>query len=244
MIVFEEKQFEESVFAQDCPLAVPVQITVDHAAQAGEGLTLLVFSFCGEIARAFEERFAADPLGEDAIAWLRDARAEKMAPFGYDECDIESYPLYDYRPESLRRDVILPGCALISTLDGEEWDELPLDEFALDPENPADRMAVIREDGRIVCYAGINDISEEEGSAELTVECEEKWRERGYGASCTALLAEHLSSLGQPVQYVTSHLNLPSVKCAERAGFARRKSVFPFVFRKSGVDDGEFFDFT
>ena len=105
-------------------------------------------------------------------------------------------------------------------------------------------MAVIRKEGRIVCYAGINDIAEEDGCAELTVECEEAWRQRGYGASCAVLLADLLLSQSKPVQYVTSHLNVPSVRCAERAGFVRRRSVFPFVFRKSNVDDGEFFDFT
>jgi hypothetical protein len=240
MIVLEDPAFEQSVFAQDCPLAVPVQIT----AEEDGGLTLLVYSFCGEIARAFEERYSSDPLSGEAIAWLRDALAEKMLPLGYDECDIESYPLYDYRPGCLNRDAVLAGCEIISTLDGETWDSLPLDEFALDPADPADRMAVIRREGRIVCYAGINDIAEEDGCAELTVECEEAWRRRGYGASCTVLLADHLLRLGRSVQYVTSHLNEPSVKCAERAGFVRRRSVFPFVFRKSGVDDGEFFDFT
>ena len=240
MIVLEDPAFEQSVFAQDCPLAVPVQIT----AEEDGGLTLLVYSFCGEIARAFEERFSSDPLSGEAIAWLRDALAEKMLPLGYDECDIESYPLYDYRPGCLNRDAVLAGCEIISTLDGETWDSLPLDEFALDPADPADRMAVIRREGRIVCYAGINDIAEEDGCAELTVECEEAWRQRGYGASCAVLLAELLLSLDKPVQYVTSHLNVPSVRCAERAGFVRRRSVFPFVFRKSNVDDGEFFDFT
>ncbi|MBQ3708109.1 MAG: GNAT family N-acetyltransferase [Clostridia bacterium] len=240
MIVLEDPEFEASVFAQDCPLAVPAEIT----AEEDGGLTLLVYSFCEEIAREFEARFAADPLGDEAIAWLRDKLGEKMLPLGYDECDIESYPLYDYRPDRLDCHAVLPGCEIIASLDGEGWDGLPLDEFALDPADPADRMAVMREDGRIVCYAGINDISEESGCAELTVECEETWRRRGYGASCTALLAEYLLNLGKPVQYVTSHLNEPSVKCAERAGFVRRKSHFPFVFRKSNVDDGEFFDFT
>ncbi len=240
MIVLENREFEASVFAKDCPLAVPVEIT----AEEGGGLTLLVYSFCVGIAREFEDRFSADPLGDTAIGWLRDELSGKMLSLGYDECDIESYPLYDYRPDRLDGDAVLPGCEIIETLDGEEWEDLPLDEFVLDPADPADRMAVIREDGRIVCYAGINDISEEDGCCELTVECEEAWRRRGYGASCTVLLADHLLRLGRSVQYVTSHLNEPSVKCAERAGFVRRRSVFPFVFRKSGVDDGEFFDFT
>ena len=240
MIVLEDPGLEESVFAQDCPLAVPAEIT----AEEDGGLTLLVYSFCAETARAFEKRFSDRPLSGEAIAWLRDELAPKMLSLGYDECDVDSYPLYDYRPDRLRRDAVLPGCEIISSLDGERWDGLPLDEFSLDPADPADRMAVMREDGRIVCYAGINDISAEEGCAELTVECEEAWRRRGYGASCTAMLAGLLLSLGRPVQYVTSHLNVPSVKCAERAGFVRRRSVFPFVFRKSGVDDGDFFDFT
>ena len=241
MIRLEDKKFEESVFEKDCPLAVPVQITAD----ADGGLDLLVYSFVRGIAEEFEARYAADPLGKEAVEWMTDALGRVMTPLGYDEPDLGSYPLYDYRPGTIRRDVVLPGCALLSALDGERWDDLPLDEFALNPADPADRMAVIRDgDGTIVCFAGLNDISEEEGLFELTVECAEAFRGRGYGASCVACLALYLDSLGEGTQYVTSCLNAPSIRCAEKAGFVRRKSVFPFVFRKSGVDDAEFFDFT
>lgn len=241
MIRLEDREFENSVFDRECPLAVPVQITLDRDGS----FEMLVYSFCRETAEAFEARFAADPLGEEAITWLAGELTRIMEPLGYDELDIESYPLHDYRPEKIREDVILPECQVIDTLEGERWDSLPLDEFALNPADPADRMAVIRDGaGKIVCYAGLNDISAEEGLYELTVECEESFRRRGYGASCTALLASRLEALGEGSQYVTSHRNIPSVRCAERAGFRRRKSVFPFVFRKSGVDDAEFFDFT
>ena len=67
------------------------------------------------------------------------------ADFGYDEIDTADYPLFDYRPvDSLPADTA--PAVLINTLDGESWHEdLPLDEFALDPADPADRMAVVRD---------------------------------------------------------------------------------------------------
>ena len=199
--------------------------------------------------RAFEARFKDDPLGEEALAFLVGSLRPLMEPYGYDEVDTADYPLFDFRPPDRprgRRGADPAKASLIASLDGETWDEaLPLDEFALDPKNPLDRMAVIRNvDGTIVCYAGLNDISEDEGFCELTTECAEAWRGRGFGPACTALLSDTLTSLGARVQYVTSHLNRASIRCAEKAGLTRAARVFPVVFRKSGENDEDFYDFT
>ena len=241
MLKIESPKIEETVFRTECPVAVPVQITADREG----GCELLVYSFCEALGREFEARFGAAPVSGEAVGWLTERLSPLMEERGYDECDIESCPLLDYRPDRIREEAILSGCELIASLDGERWGDLPLEEYRLDPENPVDRMAVIRdEEGKIVCYAGLNDISEEEGFCEIAVECVPVFRSRGFGASCTALLMRYLTSLGERCQYVTSHLNVPSVRCAEKAGLRLEKTVFPFIFRRSGEDDGEYFDFT
>ena len=243
MIVLEDKEFEKAVFEQASPIAVPVQLTIG---QDG-ALKTLTFSYTRDIAEEFEARYASDPLGEEALTWLAETLKARMLPHGYDEIDVESYPLYDYRRADLNEDAVLPACELISTLEGEEWDDdLALDEFILDPANPIDRMAVMRDaDGKIVCYAGLNDISEDEGLLEINVECAEEYRRRGYGTSCVVKLTDYLESLdGAVVQYITSHLNIPSIRLAEKAGLTKKNTVLPVVLRKSDEDDEEFFDFT
>ena len=239
MIVFEKPEFEKTVFAEKSPIAVPAELTV----YADGTLKILCYSFAGELCRAFEERFAEDPLGEEALDFLLSGLRPMMEPFGYDEIDTADYPLVDWRPG----EKLLSGTApavLIDSLDGETWHEdLPLDEFALDPGNPVDRMAVVRDaEGKIVCFAGLNDISEDEGFCEMNVECAEEWRGRGFGPACTALLTAYLTGLGERTQYVTSHLNAPSLRCAEKAGLIPAERIFPVVFRKSDEDDEAFFD--
>ena len=255
MIVPEKPEFEKAVFEQESPIAVPVELTVYEGKAGAEGLKLLSYSFAEPVCRAFEARFAADPLSPEAVEFLVSSLRPLMEPFGYDEVDTADYPLLDYRPAPGESASGGPApdelgtfapAVLISTLDGERWHEdLPLDEFALDPSNPVDRMAVVRDgQGTIVCFAGLNDISEDEGFCEMNVECAEAFRGRGYGPACTSLLTDCLTGLGERVQYVTSHLNEPSVRCAEKAGLTLAARVFPVVFRKSGEDDAEFFDFT
>ena len=242
MIVLEDPEFEREVFAQNSPIAVPVQLT---AGTEGD-LRLLAYSFAVPVCEAFEERFAADPLSPEALDFLTEALKPLMEPYGFDECDTESYPLYEYRPADASALSDTAPAVLIGTLDGERWqDGLPLDEFALDPADPVDRMAVVRDaDGAIVCFAGLNDISEDEGVCELNAECAEEYRGRGYGPACVSLLAGYLDELRRESQYLTSHLNAPSLRCAEKAGLRLVRKIFPVVFRKSGVDDAEFFDFT
>ncbi len=242
MIVPEDTHFEREVFRQGSPVAVPAELTVG----ADGGLKILAFSFAVPACEAFEREYGDDPLSEDALKSLTDALSPLMLARGYDECDTADYPLLDYRPGAVSSGIDTGGVTLIDTLDGEEWDEgLPLEEFALDPAMPADRMAVVRDgEGRIVCFAGLNDISEDEGFCELNVECAERYRGRGFGPACTALLTAYLTGLGERVQYVTSCRNAPSVRCAEKAGLVLANRVFPVVFRRSGEDDADFFDFT
>ena len=232
MIRLEEREFENEII-NGSHIAVPFQVT----AKADGTLDLLVYSFAEKIAEEFEEKFAADPVCEQAKAFLMEKLAPMMEEFGFDTESAVEQVHFDYRCTKPDRSRIQDDCALISVLDGEKWEDLPLDEFELDPENPLDRMAVIRREGKIVCFAGLNDISEEDGCLEVTVECEEDSRKHGFGASCVAKLTEYLLGLGEEVKYVCSDENIASAKTAQAAGYQLYATGMPFVCYRFEEDE-------
>lgn len=231
MIRLENSEFEKEILEGGSCIAVPVQIS-----RTNDGETeILTYSFCHDIAEEFEKKYNDDPFAAQAVEFLREKLAPIMEQLDYCTNGAENHGYYEYRCEKPNCAKILPECGIIDTLDGEEWDDLELDGFALDPTEPTDRMAVIREAGeggnagKIVCYAGLNDLSEDDGLYELTVECEEDCRGRGYATSCAAKLTEYLISLGEGVKYICSVDHLISQKTAEAAGFTVYKKVLPFV---------------
>lgn len=232
MIRREEFDFEQEIL-NDSHIAVPFQVT-----KTADGkLDLLVYSFAVKTAEEFEKTYGADPFTEEARAYLTEKLTPLMAQFGFDADDAMERVHLEYRCDAPETGKILPDCELIDSLDGEEWDDLPLDEFDLDPENPLDRMAVIRKNGKIVCFAGLNDISEEDGLLEVTVECEEDCRRKGYGASCIAKITEYLLGLGEDVKYICADDNTASAKTAESAGYVLHSTGMPFVCYRFEEDE-------
>ena len=100
-------------------------------------------------------------------------------------------------------------------------------------------MAVVRDGGKIVCYAGLDDVCENDGLLEVTVECDEEYRRRGYGSACVACLTEYLLSIGERVKYVCEDSNRSSKLTAESAGYTLYKTVLPYVCYKHGRDGSE-----
>ena len=224
MIRREEADFEAEILSES-HIAVPFQVTKRNDGS----LDFLVYSFAVKTAEEFEKTYGSDPFSAEAKAFLASKLASVMDEYGFDTDGAADAVHLEYRCDSPAENRILPECELICTLEGEEWDELPLDEFDLDPGNPLDRMAVIRENGRIVCFAGLNDISEEDGLPEVTVECEEDCRRKGYGASCIAKITAYLLGLGEGVKYVCAEDNIASAKTAESAGYVWYAACMPFV---------------
>lgn len=234
MVRYENPEFEKEILEGGSCLAVPVEVSL----LADGAMDMLVYSFCREIAEEFPARYGTDPFSAEAVSYLMGWLSPKMAELGYTLTDPRNHAYLEFRCDAPNKAKILPDCEIIDTLDGEKWDELELDEFMLDPADPTDRMAVIRRKGRIVCYAGLNDLSEEDGLFELTVECEEAYRKQGFGASCVAALAGYLMNLGEGVKYVTAEDNLPSHRTAASAGFTLYKKVLPFVCQKDAAEEG------
>lgn len=236
MVKAEDFEFEKEIIGSGYHIAMPIEIIRNE--KSGE-LTITAYSFCMKIAEEFEEKFAIDPFSAEAREFLYEKLNPIMNNLDYDTSFAAERVHFEYHSMNVNRERILPECELISTLDREEWDELPLDEFDLDPDDECDRMAVIKIDRKIVCYAGINDISDDDGMIELTVECEKEYTHRGYGSSCVARIADYLDQLGLHSKYICSDGNIASRKTAESAGLTLSAKILPFVCYKFEEDDAE-----
>ncbi len=238
MIRLEDRELEEYVISEESHIALPFEL---HKKSDGS-IDIVCYSFTESVAREFESRFSENPFSEEAKNFLSEKLVPIMNEFGYDCTGASDRVHIEYRCKNVCKSRILENCEIISTLDGEKWDSLPLYEFALDGEDENDRMAVIRHKGKIVCFAGLNDISEDNGCAELTVECEENYRGRGYAASCVALLADYLMSHGVEVNYICTEDNVASMKTAEAVGFEIYDKCLPFVcYRENDSEEYEEF---
>ena len=236
MVDAEDREFEEDIINSGYHIAVPVQIEK----KSSGALRIIAYSFVMEKAREFEAKFGDDPFTCDALAFLENEIAPVMHEMDFSTEHATERVFREYRCESADTSKIIPGCELIDTLDGEEWEEsLELDAFELDPGNPIDRMAVVRDGGKIVCYAGLDDVCENDGLLEVTVECAEEYRRRGYGTACVARLTDYLLSIGERVKYVCEDDNENSKLTAASAGYVLFKTVLPYVCYKHGRDGSE-----
>ena len=237
MVDAEDIEFEKDIISSGYHIAVPVQIEK----KTSGALRIIAYSFAMEKSREFEEKFAADPFSPDALAFLDENIGSLMQKIEYSTEHATERIFYEYRCDGANSSKILPECELIASLEGEKWEEsLELDAFELDETNRIDRMAVVRDsDGMIICYAGLDDVCENDGLLEVTVECAENYRRRGYGASCVAKLTEYLLSIGEKVKYVCEKENELSVMTAQSAGYELYKTVLPYVCYKHGRDGSE-----
>lgn len=236
MVKLEDRQFEDYIIETSSHIAMPFEL---HMTNDGR-IEIISYSFTQKIAEEFEEKFSSNPFSNEAKRFLSEKLTPAMNELGYDTEGAADRIHLEYRCDKVDTTKILPECEIISTLEGEKWDELPLDEFALDPEDRTDRMAVVRDGDKIVCFAGLNDISEDDGYIEVTVECCENYRHRGFGVSCIAKLTDYLLSLGERVKYICIEDNYASRAAAESAGFVLYDRCMPFVcYRYSEIDSAD-----
>lgn len=128
------------------------------------------------------------------------------------------YLSYEMRDaDRLNRDLILPETVKIgkrhlklknrTTFDISELTDKKLTAFA------------VIENEEIVSIAAVNEHARGQKMLEITVETAPEYRRRGYAASTTAALTDHLLGRGYSVAYVSSRYNRNSVKTAEKVGF-------------------------
>ena len=230
MIVLEDRGLEEAVSDGMMCYAVPAEVSL-----SGNGLSVTAYSFTKSACERYEKRYGGDPFGPEARRFLLRSVRGSMAEIGYVPSD---------EPFRMSVRMVFEGAdgkkqeeaELISSLDGEEWEEeLGLEEFVIDGSVPEDRMAVVRDNGRIVCFAGLNDTGDDGGDMEITVGCAESFRRHGYGSRCAGTLARHLASLGKRPVYVADEDNTASLRTAESAGFRRESRIMTVLFE---AEDG------
>ena len=236
MVRLEEREFEELVISSGYDVALPVEVFLYEDER---GLEIVSYSFTEKIAREFEKRFAYDPFSREARDFLYSGLTPVMDELEYSSKQSAERSFIEFRRGGLTTYADHADCEIISTLYGERFGDLPLDEFALDADDPCDRMAVVKVDGKIVCFAGLNDEIDGDGMAEITVECDPAYRCRGFASSCVCALADYLESLGKRVKYICLDTNEASIKTALRAGFVPYCRFMPYVCRKNNPDGTE-----
>lgn len=236
MIRLEEAELERQVIETGYEIAVPFEMN----SIVGGGLELLVYSFCEKTAEEFEKCFCNDPTSEEAKEFLYERISPIMRSLDYrcdDALDVIYYEFHAEPGDTVSAELI-DECDIVDDLSGERYCDLPLDEFEFLETDPCDRMAIFRRDGMVVCYAGLNDVCENDGYYEITVECEEDYRGHGYASACVAALTRHILSHGERVKYICTSDNVASIRTAEAVGFKSYKVCMPFVCFKE-QDDNE-----
>jgi len=245
MVILEDIEFEKSIIDERYHIAVPFQITV-----YGDGRQeCLVYSFCRDLAEAFEKKWP-DPLAPEALEWLAGQLYSVMENLGYESESMVMRSHSEYRLLPEKREMLpVPGtgAALLTVLadtDRVGAEDLELDAFEMDGSNPEDAMTVIRQDGRIVCFAAVNDMIENDCTAgldwiELNVECAPDYRRRGYATTCVAELTRYYLEKGKGVKYLCDEDNTASIRTAQRVGYDLYSRVVPLVYYRKDSESEE-----
>lgn len=239
MIRLEHSELEREVMDNRLHIALPFDITVyENENDPDKRIDILVYSFCTEIAAEFLRRFADDPFGKEASRWLR----EQIDPLmeGYETAETDCH-YFEYRTYDLPERDTAPAVFTMA-LTPEDYQNaepnIELDAFEIEADNPDDGMALVRDGGRIVAFAAVNDV-QEDALIEINVECAPEYRRRGYGLACTVCLTRHFNAMGKGVKYICDTDNLPSLHLAEKAGFDRYSTRFPLVYYRIDPPRGD-----
>ncbi len=231
MIRLEDKEFENEILEGNSCIAMPIEIRLS----ADSELEIISYSFTENIAAEFEKRYSSDPFSDGAKRFLTEKLTPIMNELSYETEGASDRVHLEYRAEADNRTEIKPSdlAEIIDSLENERWADIPLEDFELNCDDIIDRMAVVRDNGTIVCFAALNDISEDDGYIEINVECDEKYRKKGYGSACVSSLANYLIGIGERVKYICEEKNTASQRTAERAGLTLHLKSLPFVCYKS-----------
>jgi len=234
MIKLEDKEFEASIIKEHYHIAVPVQVSVF----ADGRKECLVYSFTENLAKEYENTWD-DLLAPEAIDWLFCRLTPLMTAIEYEADACSLFRDFRLLPENLGQlptyNAKVELLTILTQADREETEDLELDAFEMDGSDPEDAMAVIREDGRIVCFAAVNDVIESDDTGgldwiEVNVECAPAYRRKGYGAACVTALSRYYLQRGKGVKYLCDEDNLASIRTAERAGFLPYRRAGAFVY--------------
>lgn len=228
-IIFEDKEIETAVKNGEMCISVPFEVSV---ISEGEG-TVRCFSIFEKTAEEYLKRFENDPFSKEACDFVRKTLSEKMDGFGYEKGDTDAGHLIYYCSEKPLNNCLkskLGEIVLISENSDFEKYELPEEMFSeLDDDDEFDVCFAAVLDGRIISWAGVNDLSED-GSFEINVETVEDFRQMGLGSAVAGALVSYITSKGERVSYCFEKSNNSSRAVAEKIGLTFEKEAYSFVY--------------
>lgn len=230
MIVFENPDLEYEVkkgiscFAVPCEVFVPVE---------GEAV-VTTYTFCKDIAEKWVATFKC-LASEEALEWARTHFNASVEERGYKRVENENEHMLEYvftpdmhmpkiqkavKVHKISSNAVLhelckaSGCDIEIADDGE------------------DVIFAIVEDGKLLSYAGMNDMIYADGSVEISVETAPQARRRGFGLLCVDALVGHLLSKGITVRYKCARSNVASSALCEKYGFRLEGERISLVFER------------
>ena len=231
MTVAENPKLEKSVLKGISCIAVPVEVFVP---QNGEPV-VTTYSVSMDAAIRWEDRFKGDLLSFEAIDCLKREFATIAENIGYRYFESENEFMLEYDlspdmhvtncPEEIKVHKISSNAVLSRLCEASGCDI----EIADDGE---DVLFAVVEDGKLSAYAGMNDVTYEDGSVEISVETAPDSRRKGFGMACVTALSNYLLGKGVTVRYKCSKENAASSALAEKCGFRLNGKRFSFVCEK------------
>lgn len=228
-IIYEDRAIEEAVSDGEMCIAVPIEIAVFENSEP----TVTAYPSFKKQAEEYRERFESAPLCKEAVFFVKESLSAKMDKLGYEPDDGEGgHLLYFFADENtvVNKRMTDASMVMISRTSDFEKYICPEELFPeVDDEDEADVYFVAVCEGRIVAFAGVNDITAD-GALEINVETDADFRNKGYGSAVAAELICYLVSLGERVAYCCNYSNIASQKLAKSIGLKFEKEVYSFVY--------------
>lgn len=231
MVKAESKELEKEIVNGFSCIGVPVEAFVPE-----EGEPLIVsYSFCMDIAREWEGLYGSEILSAESVEWLDNALRDDMKRLRYVRYPNENELMLEYiaspgmhmpKLEIQHKVHKIYSNAVLARLCESSGCDI---EIADDGE---DAVFAIVENGIILAYAGMNDLTYEDGSVEISVETAPDCRRKGYGAAVVYELTRHLLDKGICVRYKCSAENTASSALAEKCGYRLEGKRLSMVYER------------
>jgi len=192
-----------------------------------------------DIAKTWERDFGENLLSGESVSWLDAQLSEQVKKLGYARFESENELMAEYIAThdmqltkivcSAKVHRIYSNAVLQKLCEASGCDI----EIADDGE---DVIFAVVENGRILAYAGMNDVLYNDGSVEISVETAPDERRKGYGISCVYELLKYLLDKGICVRYKCALSNCASSALAEKCGFELEGIRFSYVCERIYAD--------
>lgn len=228
MVIIENKELEEFALSPLSCFAVPVEVFVPTCGEP----TVFSYSVCERESREWEEKYKGRLLSDEALEDLHNSFEAVVKKLSLERVPNENEWMMEYvftpdmhlpKSDSAVKVHMISSNAVLSKICEISGCDI---EIADDGE---DVVFAVVDEGRLLAYAGMNDVKYEDNSVEISVETAPEHRRCGYGIACVAALTKHLTGKGIAVRYKCSRENSASSALAEKCGFELEGERFSFV---------------